>query len=180
MTPRIRVGAMLIENGAQCPESLVVSAEPYLADWSCVTNSSTAELGREIERLGWTFFYMAGEIRANALGSNNESGMARAVAQIIKVVKLQYCNCLEITGLSKRTFLGLPYTSVVAHARHIQKSCTFQGRSGAGVRKRSYRTEWLYSQTRAVAPVSPLTGNAVQVWENEGGSRSVSRRSSRN
>jgi hypothetical protein len=41
-------------------------------------------------------------------------------------VKLLKFNCLEITGITQKRFLGLPYVHVSAHSRHIQKSSTMQ------------------------------------------------------
>lgn len=31
-------------------------------------------------------------------------------------------NCLEISQIAAKSFLGLPYVAVVGHARHIQES----------------------------------------------------------
>jgi hypothetical protein len=125
MTDRIRVGTMLIEDGTHTPESLVVGTERYSAGWSSIIKSTSAQLGKELESAGWTFFYMAGEIRTSVFGFNAQSRTDRAVARVIDAVKRQNCNCLEITQMRRRSFLGLPYTSLVAHARHIQRSRSF-------------------------------------------------------
>src|SRR5437868_14540219 len=120
MTDRIRVGTMLIEDGTHTPESLGVGTERYSAGWSSIIKSTSAQLGKELESAGWTFFYMAGEIRTSGFGFNDQSRTARAVANVIKAVRRENCNCLEITQMRRRSLLGLPYTSLVAHARHIQ------------------------------------------------------------
>ena len=125
MTDRIRVGTMLIEDGTHTPESLVVGTERYSAGWSSIIKSTSAQLGKKLESAGWTFFYMAGEIRTSGFGFNDKSRTDRAVARVIDAVKRQNCNCLEITQMRRRSFLGLPYTSLVAHARHIQRSRSF-------------------------------------------------------
>jgi len=36
-------------------------------------------------------------------------------------------NCLEVTGIVAKRFLGVPYAVVSAHSRHIQKSCYLDG-----------------------------------------------------
>jgi hypothetical protein len=125
MTDRIRVGTMLIEDGTHTPESLVLGTERYSAGWSSIIKSTSAQLGKELESAGWTFFYMAGEIRTSGFGFNDKSRTDRAVARVIDAVKRQNCNCLEITQMRRRSFLGLPYTSLVAHARHIHRSRSF-------------------------------------------------------
>ena len=65
MTDKTRVGTMLIQDGTQMPEVMSGVTEPYSAGWSSIMGSTSVELGKEIENAGWTFFYMAGEIRAS-------------------------------------------------------------------------------------------------------------------
>jgi hypothetical protein len=55
---------------------------------------------------------MAGEIRRSGFGFHEQSRTDRAVAHLIDAVKRQNCNCLEITQIRRRSFLGLPYTSL--------------------------------------------------------------------
>jgi hypothetical protein len=176
MTETIRVGTMLIEDGTPTPESLVIGAEPYSPGWSFIVKSTSAQLGRELESAGWTFFYMAGEIRASGFGFNDQSRTDRAVAHVMGAVKLQNCNCLEITQMRQRSFLGLPYTSLVAHARHIQRSRAFQDPSNMPASAQSHRRESLSDQTPAVACKSLFIGEPVQAWKNEGGSRAEPKR----
>jgi len=171
MTDRIRVGTMLVADNTPMPATLVVSTERYAAGWSSIIGSTSAQLDKAIENLGWTFFYMAGEIRTSGLGFNDQSRTDRAMAHVIKAVKLQSCNCLEITQMRQGSFLGLPYTSLVAHARHIQKSRIFQGASGIPAGTQSHVREWLYDQTPTVRAKMLFAGEAVHAWENEGGSR---------
>jgi hypothetical protein len=33
----------------------------------------------------------------------------------------QHFNCLEITHIVRKHFLGIPYVSIAAHSRHIQR-----------------------------------------------------------
>ncbi len=37
------------------------------------------------------------------------------------------CNCVEITEVSAKSFLGTPYVNVSAHSRHIQESSALSG-----------------------------------------------------
>jgi hypothetical protein len=176
MIETIRVGTMLIEDGTPTPESLVVGTEPYSAGWSSIVKSSSAQLGREIESAGWTFFFMAGEIRTCGFGFNDQSRTDRAVTHVIGAVKLQSCNCLEITQIRQRSFLGLSYTSLVAHARHIQRSRRFQDPSNITATAQSHPRESSHDQTSAVPSKTLFSGEGVQTWENEGGSRAESER----
>jgi hypothetical protein len=125
MTDRVRIGTMLVADNTEMPATLVVGTQHYSAGWSSITGSTSAQLGREIEHAGWTFFYMAGEICKTGFGFNDQSRAARAVEHVIKAVRRENCNCLEITQMRRRSFLGLSYTSLIAHARHIQRSRSF-------------------------------------------------------
>jgi hypothetical protein len=174
MSDRVRAGTILIQDGTPTPAGMVVTTQRYSAGWSSITNFTSAQLGREVEMAGWTFFYMAGELRTSGFGFNEKSRTDRAVTHLIAVVKRQHCNCLEIDEIRLRSFLGLPYTSVVAHARHIQKSRSFYGSSGMPV-----GTPLRPSGSRIDQPVlvqSPfsLAGESIEAWENEGGSRAES------
>jgi hypothetical protein len=51
-----------------------------------------------------------------------------ALKRLIANVKLQKCNCLEIDDVATHSLLGMPYVSVSAHPRHIQKGMLFSGR----------------------------------------------------
>lgn len=117
---------MFIEDGTLTPKALHYAGERYSAGWSAITKAAGTELGKDLDSAGWTFFYMAGEVRANGFGFNAKSRVDRALARVIDTVSREHCNCLEITQVSLRSFLGVPYTSLAARSRHIQMSRTFE------------------------------------------------------
>jgi len=168
MADRIQVGTMLIENGTRMPESLVVSTDPYSKRWSSILRSTSAQLSKEIESAGWTFFYMAEAIQSRGFGFNDQSRMDRAVAHLIKAVELQHCNCLEVTELRRRSFLGVSFTNLTAHPRHIQKSRAFYDASDQTTSARPRPLEPLYNQPAPDRSKPLITGEAAQSWENEG------------
>jgi hypothetical protein len=170
MTNKIRVGTMLLEEGTPLPKSLVVGTEPYAAGWSYI-QSSSAQLDQELESAGWTFFYTAGPIHTTGFGFHEQSRTDRAVARGIEAVKREQGHCLEIAQLRQRSFLGWRYTSLVAHARQIQRSRSFQDESDLPACMRSRPRERLEDQARPVRSPALLVDEAVQDWENEGGSR---------
>jgi hypothetical protein len=59
-------------------------------------------------------------------GQRGERTARRALRRVLAKVKLLKFNCLEITEITQKRFLGLPYVHVSAHSRHIQKSSTMQ------------------------------------------------------
>jgi hypothetical protein len=114
---------------------------------------------------------MAGEIRTSGFGFNDQSRTARAVAHVINVVRRENCNCLEITQMRRRSFVGLPYTSLVAHARHIQRSRSFYDYLTCRQEFHFVRVNGHTTNLPTVRTKSLFAGEAVQTWENEGGSR---------
>ncbi len=124
MADKIQTGAILIQEGALLPESLRFESEPYSNGWRLVKNLDGYGLDRKIREAGWTFFYMAGEIKASVLGFDAEETTRRAIKRMVAKLKSDKFNfnSLEITQVAAKRFLGLPYVSVSAHWRHIQES----------------------------------------------------------
>ena len=179
MTQCIRLGTMLIADGTRIPKSVLVGSERYSADWSSIIGFTSAQLDRELEKAGWTFFYMAGQIRTRGFGFNDKARTDRAITHVIDAVKRDSSNCLEITEIRRRSFLGLPYTSVVAHARHIQKSHSFYNLSNLPARVGFRQREPLYQKTVPVQNQVSYSSKAVDAWEDEGGSLAVPVRDSK-
>jgi hypothetical protein len=118
----IEPGTILIEQGTRLPESLRLETGPNWDDWGTAAN-----LEKELDSAGWTLFFMAGEIKSSSFGFNKQNRVDAAVKRLIASAKRQKCNSLEIGSVSERSFLGVPYVSVSAHWRHIQKGLTFGG-----------------------------------------------------
>ena len=125
MTDTIKTGTILVETGALMPQSLRLENKPFASGWSSVSNIDLNALDTAIHKAGWTFFFMAGEIKITAFGFDNDSALRRAVKRLITNVESHKCNFVEITGVSQKSFLGMPYVNVSAHSRHIQESSTF-------------------------------------------------------
>jgi hypothetical protein len=122
----IKTGTILIEDGTLLPKSLLLESTAYSTGWTSVTNVRS-EFEREISQAGWTFFFMAGKIQSTVFGFDKQKAAHTAVKRLITNVEFQKCNCLEITAVTMHSFLGVPYTCVSAHSRHIQGSSVFSG-----------------------------------------------------
>ena len=73
---------------------------------------------------------MAGEVTAMGFSSSSDKTIRRAVGNVIANMKSGRFNCLEISRIEAKSFLGLPYVAVAGHPRHIQESVyLFQARS---------------------------------------------------
>jgi hypothetical protein len=130
MTGAIAVGDILIEGGTYLPNSLSAQGESSVPGWSAVgSNRPTFE--KEVKEAGWTMFFMAGDIKTIVFGFDRQRTLRSALKRLVTMVKSQSCNSIEITQVTEKSFLKMPYVSVWAHVRHLQKGqgLVFSGRS---------------------------------------------------
>ena len=121
-------GTILIAKDAIRPQCFQVEDDLYPDSWMTVRHNLTPdELAKELATSGWTFFYMANSISMTSSGFNRGKMIEAALKRAITAVKLQRCNCLQIDDVLMHSFLGMPYISVSAHPRHIQKGMVFSG-----------------------------------------------------
>jgi len=113
-------GTVLIRENTLLPASLAIKSEVFLPDWRVVKNLDSLVLAQNIEGANWNFFYLAGEIRATALGRDRSGTLRKAVKRVLAKQEKQF-NSLEITKVVSKRFLGIPFMSVAAHTRHIQQ-----------------------------------------------------------
>jgi hypothetical protein len=124
MTDAITAGSILIQEGTQLPNSRPLQRESPSSGWAAVKDSRSA-FEKEVREAGWTFFFMAGEIKATVFGFDRQKTLRAALKRLIKNVKSQNCNSIEITQVTGKSFLKLPYVRVSAHPRHLQKGLIF-------------------------------------------------------
>lgn len=124
MTDAIAAGNILIEEVAHLPNSLLLPGEPDSNGWTAL-NGARSTLDKQIREAGWTFFFMAGEIQATVFGFDNQKTLRTALKRLIAKVKSRECNCIEITRVTCKSFLRMPYVTVFAHPRHLQKGLVF-------------------------------------------------------
>jgi len=121
MEETITTGTILIENGTLMPEFRPPQGATYSNGWLSLGRVARAELEKSVSKAGWSFFYMAGHSKATVFGFNHARTMHKALKRLIADTTAQHFNCLEISSVATKHFLGLPYVSISAHSRHIQK-----------------------------------------------------------
>jgi hypothetical protein len=124
MTDTIRAGSILVEGGTHLPKSLLLQSESDSNGWAALKDARSA-FEKTIQEAGWTFFFMAGEIKTTVFGFDKQKALRTALKRLIADVKLQHCNSIEITQVIGKSFLKVPYVSVFAHVRHLQKGLSF-------------------------------------------------------
>ncbi len=140
MSPAVQVGTILIEEGPRMRRLLGLESEPYSANWSLVKVPDGVTLDSKIRTSGWNFFFMAEEAKARFFGARGEKKIRHALKRILGKVALQHFNGLEVTEIVAKRFLGVPYTTVSAHSRHIQQSCYLDGTEAR--RASQHNAEW--------------------------------------
>ena len=136
MTSALKVGTILIEERPLITKFLGLESEPCSEKWSVVHGLDGFALDRKIRAAGWNFFFMAAEVKVTFFGAPGRTRIQNALRRILAKVSPQSFNCLEITGIVAKRFLGVSYATVSAHSRHIQASCYLDG---AGQRRASQR-----------------------------------------
>ncbi len=122
MAETIKTGTVLIKEGALLPDALRFESEPCATGWRLVKDLDGYGLDRKIHEAGWTFFCLAGEIKATIFGFDGQKTARRAVKRILARLKSEKFNSLEITRVASKRFLGVPYVTVSTCSRHIQES----------------------------------------------------------
>ena len=126
----VQVGSILVKESPLMPELLGLEIQPYSGNWNLVRRLDGFALDRKIRGAGWNFFFMAAEVKAMFFGSLGEKKIQTALHRIFEKVRRQPYNALEVTGIVRKRFLGVPYTLVLAHSGHIQQSCYLNEQKG--------------------------------------------------
>jgi hypothetical protein len=121
-TNHIQPGTILMADGTLLPSSVQCEGEPFTPGWSRIKNLDSNGIDRALGRAGWSFFYLAGGIRARVFGGDAGPATVKGVKRIIAGLKTNRFNCLEITQVAVKSILGFRYVIVDAYSRHIQAS----------------------------------------------------------
>ena len=97
-------GRVFIREGTPLPETLRIESEPYVSGWRLVKDLNGDTLGRKIQEKGWTFFSLAGHIRATILGRERQKVVSNAVQRMLTKLKSEKFNSLEITEVVVEAF----------------------------------------------------------------------------
>lgn len=114
-------GTILIRDNTLLPSGLALESEPFLPGWRVARNLDGYGLARKIEEAKWNYFYLAGVTRTMVVGREGLETMRRAVRSALPRLDRLKFNSLEITNVVSKRFLGIPFTSVAIHSRHIQQ-----------------------------------------------------------
>jgi hypothetical protein len=121
MADTINTGAILIRAGAILPDTLRVDGDPFAYCWRLVKNLTGYGLDRKIRDMGWSLIRMAGEIKALALGFDEQETAHKALKRGLARTRSLQFNCLEVSQVRIKRFWGLYHATVLIRPRNIQK-----------------------------------------------------------
>ena len=120
MPNKIQSGTMLVQQSALL-QSLGAKGEPYSDQWCSLGTQESAELDRKLRAVGWNFFFMADKLRTIVPAWGGDKAVRAGVKRLLARTSAQQFNCMQLSNILRERFLGIPYVSVVAHARHVQQ-----------------------------------------------------------
>ncbi|MDX2153205.1 MAG: hypothetical protein SFV54_20845 [Bryobacteraceae bacterium] len=115
-------GRVFVAAGTQLPRGMTIDTDRYCQGWLVLTGPNRGMLQEKLEKAGWTFFYLAGVLKSNAWGLNQERGAARALRRLLSGVAAARFNCMVVDSITTRRFSAWSGITVCAHARHIQEA----------------------------------------------------------
>ena len=122
MAVTVQAGTILMKEWPGMTKLLGLESEPCSGEWSLLKVLDGFALDRKIHAAGWNFFFMATEVKAMFFGTPATAKVHDALKRILGKVKQQHFNGLEVTAIVSRRFLGVPYVTILAHSRHMQRS----------------------------------------------------------
>jgi hypothetical protein len=125
MPNQIQAGTIMVWQVASL-HSLGIESEPYSGSWSSLGILESTALDCTIRPAGWKLFFLAGELRAVVPAWGGQKTLRRGVRRLLAQTRSQHFNCMELTHILRKRFLGIPYLSIAAHRRHIQKDSQIQ------------------------------------------------------
>jgi hypothetical protein len=127
MIREIVVGTILMEDRPAINSALEIESESFSGGWGVLDTVGAPALELKVGAAGWRCFFLAGEVKTTVFGSLAVENSQRALRRILSKVRQQNFNCLEVTRIVEGRFLGIPYTTVVAHSLHVQIGWLLQG-----------------------------------------------------
>jgi hypothetical protein len=120
MENTIQAGTMLVQQSALL-QSLGAKGEIYSDQWCSLGTHESAELDGKLRAAGWNLFFLADELRTMVPAWGGQKALRAGVKRLLARAKAQQFNCMQLSNILREHFLGIPFVSVVAHARHLQQ-----------------------------------------------------------
>ena len=121
METEIKVGTMIMRDDLVLPKAVAIQSATYCSGWRRISGISSTMLDRALLTAGWNRFYIAGALQTLELGNGNNACLRRGIARLAARTRASNFNCLQVTGISRKSSFGVPFVSFNANACHIQE-----------------------------------------------------------
>jgi len=122
LVPRIKGGAMMVQEGLLLPKAVGLQSSRYFEGWRAVMALDSFGLDASLRAAGWALHCIAGEIRVHVLGRDGDANIRRAMRRVFHQTQEMAFNCVGLRQITRTSFLGIPYVVISAQAYHIQQS----------------------------------------------------------
>lgn len=119
MTNQVQTGTMMVYQSPNL-QPFALESTPYFRKWGSLGAAASSGLDDRVRAEGWSLFFIAGDFRAIVPAWGGADTLRRGVKRLLAKTQLQHFNCLEVTDIRRKYFLGFPYVSISANPRHIQ------------------------------------------------------------
>lgn len=140
MAANLQVGSKLVEVGTPLPQVLEENSTKFLHHWRVMMSTSRETFFNQVAASGWHLLFVADRLNTVSVGVNRDDALQRGVRRLAARVRSESYNCLEVTDIKTRHFLGIPYLYIAADMLHIQQGFVLDSLS---TRKKSrVANEW--------------------------------------
>jgi hypothetical protein len=157
MEDQIKIGTVLIKEGARFPEFVQIESEPCLPGWRLVKGLGEYVFGRSLHEAGWACF-QTGETDATVFGIDAQQMVHRAVEAILSNPRAARFNCLEIarlTSVRSERFPGVRFLTLAVYRRYIEENLVLSS-AESGRESGSSRKEFRSSQDAGLTSTNGL------------------------
>lgn len=119
---------MFLQRDISLPQALELETSAYSRDWKIVNGLDSYSLGAKMRGIGWRLIFVAGHVEVIQFGWDRQSGARRGAKRMLKRVRALQFNCMELAGVLRKRFLGIPYMVVSGDTYQVQKNMELESR----------------------------------------------------
>jgi hypothetical protein len=125
MPNQVQPGTTMIQSSPLL-QWLGMESQLYSGGWSTLGIFDSSGLDRRVRDAGWNLFFLADELRTVVPAWGGQSSVRTGLKRLLARTRLRHFNCMQVSQVVKKQFLGIPYVSIVAHSLHIQQGHMLQ------------------------------------------------------
>jgi hypothetical protein len=125
MPNQVQPGTTMIQSSPVL-QWLGMESQLYSSGWSTLGIFDSSGLDRRVRDAGWNLFFLADELRTVVPAWGGQNSVRTGLKRLLTRTRLRHFNCMQVSQVVNKRFLGIPYVSIVAHSLHIQQGHMLQ------------------------------------------------------